>query len=340
MKLSKTVLALSLVAFSFLEVGNAHADVNVYSSRTEALIKPLLNRFTAETGIEVNLLTGKDDALLTRLQMEGKASPADLFITSDVARLYRAKTAGITEAVESETLNKAIARQWRDADNHWFALTSRARPIIVAKDRVDPSELARYEDLADARWKGRICIRSSSNVYNQSMVSSALIANGEEATLNWLKGLVANFSRPPAGGDTDQLKAVAAGQCDLTLANTYYLARLAASNKAEDREVAAKLSVFWPNQSDRGTHFNISGIALTKSAKNTSEAIQLMEYMVSDDAQRWYAEVNNEYPIVTNVEASDQLKSFGAAKADSVSLYKLGELNDESLRLMDRAGWK
>ena len=340
MKVRKSVLAISLLAISMFKAGSVNADVNVYSSRTEALIKPLLDRFSAETGVAVNLLTGKDDALLTRLQMEGTASPADLFITSDVARLYRAKTAGITEAVESEVLNTAIASQWRDADNHWFGLTSRARPIIFAKDRVNSAELDRYENLADPKWKGRICIRSSSNVYNQSLVSSAVIANGEEATLKWLNGLVANFSRPPAGGDTDQLKAVAAGQCDLTLANTYYLARLAASDKAEDRAVAAKLSVFWPNQSDRGAHFNISGIALTKSAKNQADAIKLMEYLVSDEAQRWYAEVNNEYPIVANVEASEQLKSFGSAKADSVSLYKLGELNGNSLRLMDRAGWK
>ena len=323
-----------------LSASIALADVNVYSSRKEVLILPLLDRFTEQTGIEVNLLTGDNDALLSRLQRERSASPADLLITVDVARLHRAKEMGLTQPVQSDILESKIASQWRDTDNHWFGLTSRARPIIYAANRVDPSEFNRYEDLADPKWKGRICMRSSDNVYNQSLVSSALIANGAEATQAWLNGLVQNFARPPAGGDTDQLRAVAAGMCDLTLANTYYLGRLARSEKGMDQMVASQLAVFWPNQSDRGAHFNISGIALTQSSKNRDEALKLMEFMVSEESQRWYADVNNEYPVVEGVQIPEVLADFGQPKADSVALSKLGELNSESLRLMDKAGWK
>ena len=318
----------------------AVADINLYSSRKEALIQPLLNQFTEKTGIEVRLLTGKDDALLSRLKMEGSASPADLLITADVARLHRAKEMGLTQSVESTALNEAIPANLRDSDNHWFGMTSRARPIIYARDRVNPEQLSTYEALTDEQWKGRICIRSSSNVYNQSLIASAIAANGVEATEAWVEGLVANFARPPAGGDTDQLKAAAAGVCDIAIANTYYLARLVRSDKASDKAVADQLAVFWPNQNDRGTHFNISGAALTASSKNRDETVALLEYMVSQEAQEWYAEVNNEYPVVAGVEPSNVLKAFGTAKSDDVALSKLGELNQEALRLMDRAGWK
>ena len=318
----------------------AHAQVNVYSSRKEVLIKPLLDTFTEQTGIEVKLLTGKDDALLKRLAMEGMASPADVLITADVARLHRAKEQGLTQPVVSNVLEGRIGAQWRDADGYWFGATSRARPIIYAKDRVDPANLSSYEDLTDEQWRGRICIRSSSNVYNQSLVASKINADGAEATSEWLAGLVANFARPPAGGDTDQIRAAAAGVCDIAIANTYYLARLARSSKAADNAVAESVAVFWPNQDGRGAHFNVSGIALTKAAKNRDEAVQLMEFMVSDEAQQWYADVNNEYPVVESVAVAPVLQAFGEAKADSVALSRLGELNQQAIMLMDQAGWR
>lgn len=332
----RSLVALFVLLFSTVSI----AQVNVYSSRKEALILPLLKQFTADTGIEVKLLTGKDDALLRRLSMEGMASPADLLITTDVARLHRAKHMQLTQAVEQAELIEAIPAMWRDQDNQWFGLTSRSRPIIYAPSRVDVNELSRYEDLADNKWQGRLCLRSSDNVYNQSMVASALIANGEVATLAWLKGMVANLARPPAGGDTDQLKAVAAGMCDVTLANTYYLARLARSDNAGDNFVASQLAVFWPNQSDRGAHFNISGVAMTRAAKNKADALALMTYMVSPSAQQWYAEVNNEYPVVTGVPMPAVLAAYGEPKADAVSLTKLGEQNQAVIRLMDQAGWR
>lgn len=332
------VFVIALVACVYTSV--SIAQVNVYSSRKEALILPLLQQFTAETGVEVKLLTGKDDALLRRLAMEGAASQADLLITSDVARLHRAKHMRLTQGVESDVLAQSIPSQWRDIDGHWFGLTSRTRPIIYAAQRVDASQFERYEDLSDERWRGRLCLRSSDNVYNQSMVASAIVAKGEAATLVWLKGMVANMARPPAGGDIDQLKAVSAGMCDVTLANTYYLARLARSDNPADNFVASQLSVFWPNQADRGAHFNISGVAMTKAARHKIDALALMEYMVSTPAQAWYSQVNNEYPVVIGVAIPEVLASHGEAKADAVSLTQLGEHNQQAIMLMDQAGWR
>jgi len=329
-----------VVASLLLFSATTLAQVNIYSSRKEALILPLLKQFTAHTGIQVKLLTGKDDALLRRLALEGMASPADILITTDVARLHRAKQMQLTQTLDNRVLQQAIPAAWRDKDSHWFGVTSRARPIVYAASRISAEQLQRYEDLADSQWRGRLCLRSSDNVYNQSLVASALIANGAEQTLNWMRGMVANLAKPPAGGDTDQLKAVAAGICDLTLVNTYYLARLQRSDNMVDNAVASQLAVFWPNQADRGTHFNISGMALTKAAKNKQHAIALMEYMVSDQAQRWYADVNNEYPVVAGVPMPDVLAAYGQPKADAVSLTRLGELNQQVIKLMDQARWR
>ena len=224
------------------------SEVNVYSARQDSLITPLLDRFSASTGIKVNLITGKADELLSRMKAEGPATPADVFVTVDAGRLHRAKEAGVLAAIENATLSAKIPENLRDVDRQWFGLTVRARPIFYAKDRVNPSELSTYEALVDDQWKRRICIRSSSNIYNQSLVASMLEASGEDATLQWAEGLVANLARKPTGGDTDQLRAVAAGQCDVAIANTYYFGRLIDSNKPEDREVVSKLGVFWPNQ--------------------------------------------------------------------------------------------
>ena len=221
--------------------------VNIYSARKEALILPLLERFRDETGIEFNLVTGKADELLKRLQLEGSATPADVLITTDAGRLHRAREAGVLQAIESDPILRSVPDQLRDADGFWVGLSQRARTIIHARHRVDAAELSTYEDLADPRWKGRVCVRSSSNIYNQSLVASMIEAVGAERTEAWAGGLVENFARPPAGGDTDQLRAVAAGQCDVAIANTYYFGRLVASGKEEDRDVVAELELFWPN---------------------------------------------------------------------------------------------
>ncbi|MFA7388713.1 MAG: Fe(3+) ABC transporter substrate-binding protein [Thiohalobacteraceae bacterium] len=317
----------------------AAEQVNLYSARQEALIKPLLERFTEQTGIRVNMVSAKDDALIKRLESEGRNSPADLLLTADAGRLHRARELGLLAPLRSETLEGRIPASYRDPEGHWFGLSLRARPILYVRGKVDPAELSSYDALADPRWKGRICIRSSDNIYNQSLVASMIATRGEVATEAWVRGLVANFARPPQGGDRDQIKAAAAGQCDIAIANTYYLAAMLADTGAE-RDSAAKLAVFWPNQDGRGVHVNVSGIGLTTAARNGEQARRLIEFLVSDEAQRWYAESNHEYPVVEGVEPSEILKAWGPFKADDLNLSALGRYNADAVRLMDRAGWK
>jgi iron(III) transport system substrate-binding protein len=316
------------------------AEVNVYSGRGEAFIKPLLDTFSKETGIKVNLVSGKDDALIERLKAEGAQSPADVLMTADAGRLHRAKAAGLLQAVDSPTLNAAIPAAYRDPGNQWFGLTLRARVIVYAPERVKREELSTYEGLADPSWKGRVCMRSSDSIYNQSLTAALIAHDGEAATLDWAKGVVANLARPPKGGDRDQIKAIAAGECDVSLVNTYYLAGMQNAEEPAEREAAAKVAVFWPNQKDRGAHVNVSGAGITAAAKNVAEARKLLEFLVSDEAQRWYAEVNQEYPVKAGIAISPTLRTMGAFKADALPLARLGELNAQAVRLLDRAGWR
>lgn len=335
------LLTLTVVVMTSLPAPQAKAaEVNVYSAREENLIKPLLDRFSEETGIRVNLITAGADELTTRMELEGANSPADVLLTVDVGRLWRAKEAGLLQAVESDVLTRQIPEQYRDSENQWFAASLRSRVIIYDKERVDPAELSTYEALADSKWDGDICVRSSSNIYNQSLVASLISHNGLDATQQWANGLVENFGRSPQGGDRDQIAAVAIGQCQLALVNTYYLAGMINSTIEDQREQASRVSVFWPNQSGRGAHINISGAAVAKNAPNREAAVQLIEYLVSDEAQEWYAETNNEYPVREGVRISDTLSSWGAFKADDLALEQLGIHNAEAVRLMDRAGWR
>jgi iron(III) transport system substrate-binding protein len=315
-------------------------EVNVYSSRKEELIKPLLDRFTAQTGIAVNLVTAKEDALLQRLKSEGANSPADLLVTTDAGNLHRAKEAGVTQAFVSETLSSAVPETYRDPEGHWVGLTLRARPILYVKGGTDPATLSTYEALAEPAFKGRICIRSSDNIYNQSLVASLIAANGVEAAETWARGLVANLARPPKGGDRDQIKAAAAGECAIAIANTYYLAGMLTGKDPAERTAAEAMGVFWPNQDGRGTHVNVSGAAVTKAAKHREAAVRLVEFLASPESQAWYAENNGEYPVRDGVAVSPTLAAWGPFKADSLNLARLGELNAEAVRLMDRAGWK
>ena len=316
------------------------AEVNIYSARKEDLIKPILEKFEESTSIKVNLITGKADALLQRLISEGKNSPADILITTDAGRLHRAKHADVLQTIESEILVNTIPEQYRDPAGYWYGLTLRARPIIFAVDRVEQNQLSTYEALANPIWKQKICIRSSDNIYNQSLVASLLAHKSEDDVLAWASGLVKNFARPPQGGDRDQIKAVAAGQCDIALVNNYYLGKMLTSIDEADVQAAKKVKIFWPNQEDRGTHVNISGAAITASSKNKVAAITLLEFLVSDDAQQWYAEKNLEYPIKPGIKANKILQSWGEFKADSLSLNQLGEFNAKAVMLMDLAGWK
>lgn len=315
-------------------------EVNVYSARKEDLIKPLLDTFSQQTGITVNLATGKEEALLQRLQSEGANTPADLLLTSDAGRLAAAQKAGVLQAVQSDALNQNIPAAYRDPAGYWYGLSVRARPILYAKSRVKPEQLSTYEALAGPQWRGKLCLRSSDSVYNQSLVAGMIAHHGEAQTEAWAKGLVANFARPPKGGDRDQIKAVASGECDLTLANTYYLGGMIHSSEPADREAAAQVAVFWPDAKTTGVHVNVSGAGVTAHARHRDHAVKLLEFLASDAAQRWYAETNHEYPVNPAIPPSTTLKAWGEFKADTLNVAQLGELNPAAVRLMDRAGWK
>ncbi len=332
-------LSLALIGGGFAPSAGA-AEVNIYSYRQEILIRPLLDRFTRATGIRVNLVSGKADALLERLKSEGRNSPADVLLTADAGRLIRARQADLLQPVASPRLEAAIPPQFRDSEGHWYGLSLRARPIIYALGRVEREDLSTYEALAAPKWKGRICVRSSNNIYNQSLLAAMIAHRGAEATEAWARGLVANFARSPKGGDRDQIRAVAAGECDIALANTYYLARLITSARESDRALAAKVAIFWPDQQGRGVHVNISGGGVTRSAKNVANAIRLLEFLVGDEAQKIYAEVVLEYPVRPGVPISDILTRWGPFKADDLDLDALGEHNATAVRIADRAGWR
>jgi iron(III) transport system substrate-binding protein len=312
----------------------------VYSARSEELIKPALDRFSEETGIEVNLITESADALIRRIELEGANSPADVLLTVDAGRLFRAKEAGILAPLESEILTQRIPAAYRDPDNQWFGLSLRSRVIMFDKSRVSADEIASYEDLADPKWKGEVCIRSSGNIYNQSLLASLIEHLGEEATEAWAKGLVANMARRPQGGDRDQIRAAVAGQCKLAVSNTYYLAGMLNSSVAADVDVAKQVGVIWPNQADRGAHMNVSGAGMIKTSKNPNEAQRLIEFLSDDYAQQWYAEVNNEYSVRADIPVSATLQEFGSFKADQLNLEALGKNNEAAVRLADRAGWQ
>jgi iron(III) transport system substrate-binding protein len=335
----RVLFALPL-AVAALAVPAVAQEVNLYSYRQEGLIKPLLDAFTQKTGIKVNLVTGGEDALIERLKAEGAASPADLLMTVDAGRLVRAKELGLFQAVRSPAIEEVVPPQLRDPEDQWTALSMRARPIMYSVDRVKPSDLSTYEDLASAKWKGKICVRSSSHIYNQSMLAVLVEALGAAKAEAWAKGIADNLARKPQGGDRDQIKAVAAGECDVALANTYYLAGLAASKDPAEQEVARKVKVFWPNQADLGAHVNVSGIGVTKSAKNVANAVKLIEFLLTDEAQKIYAEVVGEFPIRTGTPRSEIVAAFGSFKAEAVPLAALAKHNAEAVRIFDRVGWR
>lgn len=317
---------------------NAAEQVNVYSARKEVLIAPLLERFTQATGIEVNLLSADAGALLSRLQNEGRNTPADMLLTVDAGNLHRAREADVLQALESEQLQEQVPVALRDPDGYWYGLSVRARVIFRSKDRVAEDAIGRYEDLADPKWKNKVCIRSSSNIYNQSLVASMIAEHGVKKTEAWARDLVSNMARSPQGGDRDQLKAVAAGQCDVAVANTYYYGGML--QDASSRDAAEQVAIVWPNQSGRGAHVNVSGAGITKHASNRDNAVKLLEFLLSKEAQGWYAEANNEYPVRPDAEASAVLSEWGSFKQDDLNLSNLGVYNDEAVRLMDRAGWR
>jgi iron(III) transport system substrate-binding protein len=331
------------VAAGFVAPRTARAQekvVNLYSSRHYDTDERLYGDFTAETGIKVNRVEAQPDALLERMKAEGANSPADVFISVDSGRLERAREMGLLQPLNSNAIKAAVPANLRDPEDHWFGFSARARVIMFNKDKVKASEITTYEELADPKWKGRVLSRSSSHTYTQSLVGSILAALGEAKTEAWCRGVVANFARPPKGGDTDQIRGVAAGEADLCLANTYYLGNIIRKAAPQDAELIAKIGVVFPNQADRGTHVNIAGGGIAASSKNRDNAIKFVEYLVTPGAQTYFAEGNDEFPVVAGAPLPKTIAALGTFKVDSLNARVFAKNNGEALKIMDRAGWK
>ncbi len=334
-------LAGILAALTASTAATAADDVvNVYSSRHYDTDLALYEQFTERTGIEVNLIEAGADALLERLQAEGANSPADMLVTVDAGRLWRAAQSGLLAPVESDVLETRIPAKYQHPENLWFGLSTRARVVVYNAEKGLPEGLKDYEDLADPAYAGMICIRSSSNIYNISLMAELVEVLGQDAAQGWAEGVVANFARDPEGNDTAQIKAVAAGQCDLALANTYYVGRLLGSENPDDRAVGEAVGILFPNQDNRGAHVNISGAGVLANAPNRDNAIAFLEYLASDEAQRLFANGNNEYPVVAAVEPTGPIKAFTDFKASAVNANVYGANARAATEVFDRAGWR
>lgn len=312
------------------------AEVNIYSSRQPQLIDPILEAFSAETGIKTNIVFIKD-GLIERLKAEGKRSPADLVLTTDISNLNAIVEAGITQAVSSDVINSNIPATFRDPDGNWFGLTSRARVIYASVDRVAEGEVTTYEDLTDPKWEGRICTRSGSHNYNVGLLSAVIAHHGEEAAEEWLTGLKANLARKPQGNDRAQIKAIWAGECDIAIGNTYYMGAMLQNE--EQQAWANSVSIQFPILGDSGVHVNLSGMAMTKSAPHQDDTLQLMEFLTSEVAQTMYAELNFEYPLLDGAEPSDLVQSWGSFTPDSMPLVDIAKLRSTALKIVDRVNF-
>ena len=337
------LLRLVLLAAALLALPAAAQEkvLNLYTARHYQTDEALYANFTRQTGIRVNRIEGGEDALFERIKNEGANSPADVFITVDVGRLWRAEQAGVFARVNSPALESRVPPAYRDPRGQWFGFSARARVIAYNKSAVKPGEIRDYEELAEPKWKARICIRSSSHPYNLSLVGAMIAHLGEQKAEEWLRGLKNNLARDPKGGDTDQLAAAAAGECDLAIANTYYMVRLMRSARAEDRAMVQKLGVVWPNQGNRGVHMNISGGGVLKNAPHRDAAVRFLEYLASDQAQAYFANGNNEWPVVPGVAISNpELESLGKFKVDAINVGLLGKNQPTAQRIADRAGYR
>ena len=332
------LLASGLIAAALATGADDGKVVNIYSARHYDTDLDLYERFEEGTGIRVNLIEGGSDGLIERIVNEAEFSPADLLITVDAGRLWRAQQAGVFQPVDSPVLKERIPGRLRDPGGHWFGLSKRARVIVFNKTAGLPEGISRYEDLADPRLGGKVCMRSSGNIYNLSLLASLIEHVGESGASEWATGVVTNFRRPPQGNDTAQLRSVAAGECEVSIANTYYIGRLLGSDKPQDRAVAEGVGVLFPNQDDRGTHVNISGAGVTRHAPHRGNAIKFLEYLTGDDAQRLFAEGNNEYPVVG--PASGPIAVLGDFKEDAVNAAVLGANQSSAVKAYDRAGWR
>lgn len=308
-------------------------EVNIYSHRQPELIQPLLDAFTKASGIPVNVAF-VDKGMVEKLKAEGDRSPADLVLTVDVARLGEVKDAGVTQPVTDAALDAAIPENLRDKDHHWYGLTTRARIVYASKDRVADGEVTTYEDLADPKWKGRICTRPFTDDYNVALVAAHLAHHGEADTVKWLEGIKANLAKRPEGSDRAQVKSIWAKECDISLGNTYYMGQMLAD--PEQKEWADSVRIVFPKFTDGGTHVNVSGVAMTQSAPNKDAALKLMEFLASDEAQKIYAETNHEFPIKDGVERSELVRSWGEFTPDSLDLAEISRLRPDALKLIQQ----
>ena len=316
--------------------------LNLYSARHYDTDETLLDGFTAKTGIKINLIEGGEDQLIELMKAEGRNSPADVLITVDAGRLWRAEEAGLFQKVTSPFLNSRVPASLRDPNGYWYGFAMRVRVIAYARSRINPAQLSTYEDLADPKWRGKLLVRSSSHVYNQSLVGALIAVHGGARVDQWARGVVANFARQPQGGDSDQIKGVAAGEGDLAVINHYYYARLLNSSRADERAIAEKVGLFYPNQGpgQRGVHVNISGGGVVATAPNRESAIAFLEYLASDDAQRLFARGSFEYPAVASVPKAPSILGLRAFRADPLNARTYGANNQQALQLMLRAGWR
>lgn len=315
-------------------------EVTVYTHRHYPVDQKLFAKFEEKTGIKVNVVNAKANELMQKMKTEGKHSKADVLITVDAGRLNQAKEDGLLQSISSEKLNIQVPSHLRDVDNQWFALTKRARVVIYAKDRVKPEQLSTYAALTDEKWHKKILVRSSNNIYNQSLMASIIAHEGVEGATKWANKIVKNMARTPKGNDRDQAKAVVAGDGDIAIVNTYYIGKLLNSKNAEEVKAGKGVGVFFPNQKDRGTHVNISGAGVTKYAPNKENAIKFIEFLSDVAAQKVYAQVNYEYPVNPAVAPSELLKSWGEFKEDKLILSDLGKYNKQAVIVFDKAGWK
>ncbi len=332
-------LPLSFAALALLASTAQAAELNLYSARHYQTDEALYSNFTKQTGIKINRIEGKEDELLERIRNEGSNSPADIFLTVDAARLAKAHELGLFAPVSSKILESRIPAHLRTED--WFSFSTRARVIVYNKATVKAEDVQNYDDLADPKLKGKFCSRSGSHPYNLSLMASVIANQGEAKAEEWAKGMVANFARAPKGGDTDQIKAVAAGECGVAVSNTYYVARLLRSTKPEDVKTMEKIGIVWPNQKTSGTHINVSGGGMLKTAPNKAAAVRFLEYLASDEAQAYFADGNNEWPAVNNVKiANSALDSLGKFKADKLPVRNLAMYQAKAQIIYDRAGFR
>lgn len=336
------VLMLFAVTFAVAEGQSEEGPgvVHVYSNRHYDTDRALYEAFEEDTGIDVRVVEAGSDEIIQRLAAEGDQSQADLIITADVGRLHRAKEMELLQTVDSAVLTERVPARLRDADNQWFALTKRARVVAYHLDRANRSVLSTYEALAGTAFADSIAIRSSGNIYNQSLLASIIAHNGEDAAREWAAGIRANMAREPQGGDRDQLRAIAAGEADYAVVNTYYVGQMLTSTDPQDRMVAEQIGVFFPNQDGRGTHVNISGVGVTRVADNVDGAVRLIEFLLSDEAQRQFAQANYEYPVVAGIPSAPEIAAWGEFKEDSLPLDRIGELNEAAVRIFDEVGWQ